>query len=63
MTPVIGTTYLDRNKRLCTVVDVWQTYNAAGELVQTRYVCSHEFCGQTVTEHDVLAITIQKGMS
>ena len=62
MTPVIGTTYLDRNKRLCTVVDVWQTYNVAGDLVQTRYVCSHEFCGQTVTERDVLAITIQKAI-
>lgn len=62
-TPVIGQTYLGHNKRVCTVVDVWKTYNVAGELIRTRYVCSHEFCGQTVTERDVLAITIQRGMS
>lgn len=58
----IGTEYLDRNKRACTVVDIWKTFNNAGELVQTRYVCAHVFLGQTVTERDVLAITIQKGL-
>ena len=58
--PTVGTQYLDRNKRICTVMDIWSTYNLAGELVQTRYVCQHVFMGQTVTERDVLAITIQK---
>jgi len=64
MTPItIGTQYTDRNKRLCTVTDIWLTYNAAGELVQTRYVASHTFMGQTITERDVLAVTIRKGQA
>ena len=41
--------------RLCTVVDVWKTYNDKGEMVRLRYVSTHEFCGQTVTDYDVWA--------
>lgn len=46
---------------LCTVVDIHKTYNMAGELVKTRYVTTHEFMGQTITESDVVAPTIQRG--
>lgn len=60
----IGTQYQSRGKhpRLCTVKDVWKTYNAAGELVQIRYVTTHEFLGQIVTEYDVVAVTIARNL-
>jgi len=63
LTITIGMQYTDRQKRVHTVADIWKTYNAAGELVQTRYVCTHEFCGQTVTERDVVAVTIQRNLA
>lgn len=47
--------------RICTVVDIWTTYNVNNELVKTRYVCTHNFNGQTVTDYDVVAVTIQRG--
>jgi hypothetical protein len=56
----LGTQYLDRNKRVCIVTDIWKTFNSAGELVQTRYVCTHSFMRQAVSEHDVCAVTILK---
>ncbi len=31
-----------------TVVDVWKTYNSAGDLVRVRYVAEHLLCGQTI---------------
>ena len=59
-----GTTYKTRGKapRLCTVVDRLNTYNIKGELVSTRYVSTHEFLGQTVTNSDVVVTTIQMGL-
>jgi len=59
----IGTQYSDRQGRVCTVTDIWNTFNAVGELVQTRYVATHEFCGQTITERDILAVTIQRRLA
>ena len=60
----IGTKYMRRGKcpKECTVVDVHKTYNAAGELVRTRYVAEHKFCDQTVTDYDVVAATIARGL-
>lgn len=60
---IIGTQFMTpgRAPRKCTVVDIHKTYNMAGELVKTRYVTTHEFMGQTVTERDIPAITIQRG--
>lgn len=60
---VIGTQFMKpgRAPRKCTVTDIYKTYNAAGQLVQTRYVATHEFMGQTVTERDIPAVTIQRG--
>ena len=59
----IGTKYKTRGKapKLCTVVDILKTYNSKGELVKIRYVSEHEFCGQIVTNHDVVATTIAMG--
>ncbi|MNK14374.1 hypothetical protein D3C87_324920 [compost metagenome] len=61
----IGTQYLTRGKRkdLCTVVDVLRTYNSAGELVSIRYVTTHDFCGQSVKDHDVVDTTIAMGLT
>lgn len=60
----IGDTYLSngKSKRLCTVSDIYKTYNSKNELVKTSYVAFHLFNGQTVTEHDVCKVTIQRGL-
>jgi hypothetical protein len=59
----IGHQFKTRGKhpRLCTVVDILRTYNAKGDLVKTRYVATHEFMGQTVTDGDVCETTIAMG--
>jgi len=47
---------------LSTVVDIWRTYNAAGELVRLTYVAEHVGPGgQTITERDVCDTTIAMG--
>lgn len=60
----IGTVFRTRGKhpRVCTVTDIWRTYDAAGALVHTRYVATHELMGQTITERDVVATTIAMGL-
>lgn len=60
----IGTRYMSRGKhpRECTIVDVHKTYNNAGELVKTRYVSTHLFLGQVVTDYDVVQPTIAMGL-
>lgn len=60
----IGTKYRTRGKygRDCVVIDVLRTYNSADELVKLRYVSTHEFCGQTLTDHDVVDVTISLGL-
>ena len=60
----IGTKYKTRGKapRLCEVVDILKTYNSKGELVKTRYVATHSFMGQTVTDYDVIKTTIAMGL-
>jgi hypothetical protein len=59
----IGTQFKTRGKapRTCTVVDIYRTYNSNGELVKVRYVATHEFMGQTVTDYDVVETTIVRG--
>lgn len=59
----IGQKFKTRGKfpRLCTVVDIWQTYNSAGELVRIRYVAEHVFLGETVRDIDILETTIAIG--
>jgi hypothetical protein len=56
----IGMQYMSAGKhpRLCTVTDILKTYNSKGELVKTRYESTHEFLGQTVTNHDLVQPTI-----
>lgn len=54
----VGDTYTDRNKRLCTIQDILTTTNLKGEITSIRYVATHEFLGQTVTNSDVVETTI-----
>lgn len=59
----IGQTFTTRGKspRECTVIDILRTYNSAGEMVRLRYVATHTFMGQTVTDSDVCETTIAMG--
>lgn len=61
----IGTQYLPHGKHatVCTVTDIHTTHNSKGEQVNLRYVASHQFCGQTVTEQDVCAVTVARGIA
>ena len=60
----IGTQYKTRGKhpRICTVVDILKTFNSQNELVSIRYVSTHEFAGQSVTDRDVPETTIAMGL-
>jgi len=60
----IGTTFLSggKNKKLCTVNDIFKTYNSRGELVKVRYSAIHLFMGQTVAEYDIVETTIKRGL-
>ena len=60
---LIGTQYMTRGKhpRLCTVVDKLTTTRSDGTLYKTRYIATHEFLGQTVSDCDVGRTTIVMG--
>lgn len=60
----IGTKYSSGGKhpRVCTVTDIYKTYNSKGELVKVRYEAQHEFAGQIVNDHDVCAVTIARNL-
>lgn len=60
----IGTTYRQRKNptRECTVVDQLTTLNSQGEVVSIRYVATHEFMGQLVTDRDVVETSITMGV-
>lgn len=59
----VGTTFLPRGKgrHTCTVTDFHTTRNLAGEIVRERYVATHQFLGQTITETDIAEATIARG--
>ncbi|TIR78840.1 MAG: hypothetical protein E5X15_10505 [Mesorhizobium sp.] len=62
----VGTKYTPigyKHPRERTVVDILRTYNSKGELVKTRYVATHDFCGRVVREDNVLAATIARGLA
>lgn len=61
----IGTTFRpvgQKNDSVHTVVDIWTTRDSKGEVVKIRYEATHEFCGQTLTDTDVLETTIARGL-
>lgn len=59
----IGQKYTTRGKRkdICTVIDILTTTNSAGEVLKIRYVATHNFMGQVVTDSDVCDATIAMG--
>lgn len=50
-----------KHAQVCTIIDIYKTFNSKGELVQTRYVSEHEFMGQLVKNYDVIETTIARG--
>lgn len=61
----IGTRFIPAGrkvKNVWRVVDIWRTYDSAGNLVRVRYVAAHDFLGQTVTDCDVIETTIARGL-
>jgi len=51
-----------KHKKECTIVDIYKTYNNAGELVKTSYVSEHEFLGQKIKDFDVCSVTVARGL-
>lgn len=43
-----------------TIIDHHITRNAGGEVVKSRYVTSYEFLGQSMTDSDMIEVTIRK---
>jgi hypothetical protein len=61
---VIGTKFIRRGtkrKDVETVVDILTTTNSLGEIVAVRYVSTHDFMGQKVTDSDIVSATILRG--
>jgi hypothetical protein len=61
----IGTKFKPVGKKyqsVHTVVDIHTTRNFKGEIVKVRYVAEYEFCGQIVTDRDIVATTIARGL-
>ena len=60
----IGTKFKTRGKhpRLCTVIDQLTTYNSTGDIVKIRYVATHSFMGQILTNYDVVEAAISMGI-
>ena len=57
----IGTKFIRRGskrKDIETVTDILTTYNSKGEIVHIRYVATHEFMGQVVTDSDIVKTII-----
>lgn len=57
----IGYTYINRNKKICTVIDFLTTTNLDGVIVKERYVTMHKFMGQEIIDYDVVETSISMG--
>ncbi len=63
----VGTKFTLRGKtrkgdREATVVDYHVTRNLAGDVVKSRYVAQYDFCGQTMTDSDIVGTTIARNL-
>jgi hypothetical protein len=60
----IGTQYLPmgKNAKVCTITECFKTYDSKGNLVRTHYQSTHDFLGQSVTNHNVCETTIARGI-
>ena len=61
----IGTKYVSRGKHpnVCTITDIYRTYDNNNDLIKTAYVAVHDFMGQTVTDYDVPKATVTMGIA
>lgn len=61
----IGTKFLSHGKhpRACTVMEIYTVYDSQDQHVSTYYKAGHEFLGQVVTENELCAVTIQRGVA
>ena len=61
----VGTQYISHGKwpRLCTVIDVHTTRNAAGDIVKIRYVATHKVWEQVITDSDVTHTSVKMGIA
>jgi hypothetical protein len=51
-----------KNDGVWEVTDILKTYNSKNELVSIRYVATTEFLGQKMTDRDIVAVTIARGL-
>jgi hypothetical protein len=60
----IGQQYLSRGRfpYVCTITDILRTYNNQNVCVALRYVSTHEFAGQIVTDSNVVDATVALGV-
>lgn len=65
-TDLIGRKFEQRlpkgKKRLCTIVDFITCTNSKGEVIKSYFVSTHEFMGQTITDHEVPRSTVSRGL-
>jgi lysyl-tRNA synthetase class II len=54
--------YARKHNNELTIIDIYTTYNDAGDVVKFTYVCSHEFLGQTVIDYDINEVTIARSL-
>lgn len=61
----IGTQFIKqgrKDKSVWTVTDILTTRDSKNDVVKIRYQASHLFCGQNVTDYDVVDTTIARGL-
>lgn len=61
----MGTKYNSKHgkiSRIATVTDYHVTTNLAGEIVNRRYVSTHDFMGQAITERDITETEIRRNL-
>jgi len=61
----VGTKFINKHtkrKDIETIVDIYITTNIKGDVIRTSYVATHDFMGSTVTNYDVCASTISRGI-
>lgn len=49
-----------KTKIVATIIDIYRTYNVDHNLVKVRYVATHPFGAQVLTDYDVVDTTIAR---
>jgi len=57
----VGYKFIDRNNRICEVIDYLTTTNLNGDITQQRYVTRRELLGQSIIDRDTVQATIDMG--